>query len=153
AVVNARGIEGTRVLQGLMSLTKKHPCKALEKACEIALSYGCWRLRAVRRLLGREAAKQEPLPFLQEHSIIRPLADYSAIVSQATGRQADRASVSEGFGRHGWTKVCAAPTPPPAKENPGARRDLDRGSLPPRSGYPLPGCTSAEPSSVSPDHS
>jgi transposase len=151
AVVNARGIEGTRVLQGLLSLTKKHPCEALEKACEIALSHGCWRLRAVRRLLGREAAKQEPLPFLQEHPIIRPLADYSDIVTRAIHRQADRPSVGEGFGRHGWTKVCAAP-PPPAKENPDARRGLDRGSLPPRSGYPLPGCTSAEPSSVSPDH-
>jgi transposase len=153
AVVNARGIEGTRVLQGLLSLTKKHPCEALEKACEIALSYGCWRLRAVRRLLGREAAKQEPLPFLQEHPIIRPLADYSAIVSQAIHRQADRPSVGEGFGRHGWTKVCRGTAPAPAKENPGARRDLDRGSLPPRSGYPLPGCTSAEPGSVLPDHS
>jgi transposase len=153
AVVNARGIEGTRVLQGLLSLTKKHPCKALEKACEIALSYGCWRLRAVRRLLGRKAAKQEPLPFLQEHPIIRPLADYSDIVARAFHRQADRPSMGEGFGRHGWTKVCAETAPAPAKENPGARRDLDRGSLPPRSGYPLPGCTSAEPSSVSPDHS
>jgi len=47
------GIEGTRVLQGLLSLTKKHPCEALEKACEIALAHGCWRLRAVRQLLGR----------------------------------------------------------------------------------------------------
>ena len=153
AVVTARGIEGTRVLQGLLSLTKKHPYRALERACEIALSHGCWRLRAVRRLLGREAAKQEPLPFLQEHPIIRPLADYSAIVSQAIRRQADRPSVGEGFGRQGWTKVCAAPMPPPAKENPGARLSLDRGSLPPRSGYPSPGCTSAEPGSVSPDHS
>ena len=151
AVMNARGIEGTRVLQGLLSLTKKHPYDALQKACEIALSYGCWRLRAVRRLVGRKAAKQEPLPFLQEHPIIRPLADYSDIVVRAIHRQADRPSVGEGFGRHGWTKVCAAP--PPAKENPDARCDLDRGSLPPRSGYPLPGCTSAEPGSVSPDHS
>jgi hypothetical protein len=150
AVVNARGIEGTRVLQGLLSLTKKHPCEALEKACEIALSHGYWWLRAVRWLLGCKAAKQEPLPFLQEHPIIRPLADYSDIVIRAIHRQADRPSVGEGLGRHGWTKVCAAPVPP-AKENPDTRRDLDRGSLPPRSGYPLPGCTSAEPSSVSPD--
>jgi hypothetical protein len=155
AIVNARGIEGTRVLQGLLSLTKKHPCEALEKACQIALSHGCWRLRAVRRLLGRKAAKQEPLPFLQEYPIIRPLADYSDIVARAFHRQADRPSVGEGFGRHGWTKVCAAPppSPPAAKENPGARRDLDRGSLPPKSGYASPSCTSAEPGSASPDHS
>jgi transposase len=153
AVVSARGIEGTRVLQGLLSLTKKHPCEALEKACEIALSHGCWRLRAVRRLLGRKAAKQEPLPFLEEHPIIRPLADYSDIVVRAFHRQADRPSAGEGFGRHGWTKVCAETAPAPAKENPGARCNLHRGSLPPRSGYASPGCTSAEPGSVSPDHS
>jgi transposase len=163
AVVNARGIEGTRVLQGLLSLTKKHPCEALEKACEIALSHGCWRLRAVRQLLGRKAAKQEPLPFLEEHPIIRPMSDYGAVVARAIHRQGGRSSLSEGLERHDWTKVCAGPTPPVSTENPGARRDLDRGSaagtpaarqtLPPRPGYPSPGCTSAEPGSVSPDNS
>lgn len=151
AVVTARGIEGTRVLQGLLSLTKKHPCEALEKACEIALSHGCWRLRAVRQLLGRKAAKQEPLPFLEEHPIIRPLSDYGAVVAQAIHRQADRPSVGEGLGRHGWTKTKAAvahekglslslPTCP-------GSADLS----PPRPGYPSPGCTSAEPGSFSPD--
>jgi hypothetical protein len=151
--VAVHGIEGTRVLQGLLSLTKKYPCEILEKACKIALLYGCWWLRAVRRLLGRKAAKQEPLPFLQEHPIIWPLADYSTIIAQAIHRQANRPSMSEGFGRHGWTKVCAETAPAPARENPGARRDLDWSLLPPRSGYPLPGCTSAEPGSVSPDQS
>jgi transposase len=156
AVVNARGIEGTRVLQGLLSLTKKYPCAALEKACEIALSHGCWRLRAVRKLLGRKAAKQEPLPFLEEHPVIRPMSDYGAIVAQAIQRQADRSSMSEGFGRHARTKVCAGPAPPASTKNPGPRHDLDRGradTLPPRPGYPSPGCTSAEPGSVSPDTS
>ena len=40
AMVAARGIEGTRVLQGLLSLAKKHPPAALEKACDTALSHG-----------------------------------------------------------------------------------------------------------------
>ena len=156
AVVNARGIEGTRVLQGLLSLTKKHPCAALERACEIALSHGCWRLRAVRQLFGRKAAKQEPLPFLEEHPIIRPMSDYGAVVARAIHRQADRPSMSEGFGRHARTKVCNAPAPSASTESPGPRHDLDRGfadTLPPGSDYPLPGCTSAEPGSVSPDDS
>jgi transposase len=153
AVVNARGIEGTRVLQGLLSLTKKHPCEALEKACEIALSHGCWRLRAVRQLLGRKAAKQEPLPFLEEHPIIRPMSDYGAIVAQASARalspaaihcQDSRSSMSEGFTRHDWTK-----------ERPGgqAARQGAADVPPPRSGYPSAGCSSAEPASVSPDNS
>ena len=46
AVIHARGIEGTRVLQGLLSLTKKYACESLENACEVALSHGCWRLRS-----------------------------------------------------------------------------------------------------------
>lgn len=156
AVVKARGIEGTRVLQGLLSLTKKHPCEALEKACETALSHGCYRLRAVRQLLGRKSAKQEPLPFLEEHPIIRPLTDYGAVVAQAIQRQGDRPSVGEGFTRHDRTKVCAGTASCPATENPGSEVALNRGSadtLPPRPGYPSPGCTSAGPGSVSPDPS
>lgn len=156
AVIQARGIQGTRVLQGLLALAKKHPRQTLEKACEIALSHGCWRLRAVRRLVGQDAAKQEPLPFLDEHPIIRPLADYGAVVAEALQRQADRPSVGEGFRRDGWTKVCGGTAAPSQTENPGASCELDRGSaetLPPRSSYPSSGCTSAEPDSVSPDDS
>ena len=55
AMLTARGIEGTRVLQGLLALTKKHASEALEKACEIALSHGCYRLRTLRQLLKRQA--------------------------------------------------------------------------------------------------
>jgi transposase len=151
AVINARGIEGTRVLQGLLSLTKKHPCEALEKACEIALSHDCWRLRALRQLLGRKKAKQEPLPFLEEHPIIRPMSDYGAIVAQAIHRQDGRPSVGEGLERHGWTKAVLPHVyeKGPATSSAPGPTDL----LPPRSSYPSPGCTSAEPGSVSPDNS
>ena len=149
AVVSVRGIEGTRVLQGLLSLTKKHPCEALEKACEIALSHGCWRLRAVRQLLGRKAAQQEPLPFLAEHPMIRPLADYGAVVAQAIQRQTDRPSVGEGFKRQG-SGVRGFDEESPDRVNDQGFRTF---STRPRSGYPSPGCSSAEPGSVSPDNS
>jgi transposase len=152
AVVNARGIEGTRVLQGLLALTKKHSCEALEKACEIALSHGCWRLRAVRQLVGRKAAKQEPLPFLEEHPIIRPLAAYGAVVERAIHRQDSRSSLSEGFERHDRAKTSAGAAHEKSLDAPLARAgsaDLS----PPRSSYPSPGCASAEPDSVSPDNS
>ena len=96
-MLHARGIEGTRVLQGLLSLTKKHPCEALEKACEIALSHGAYRLRTLRQLLKRQAAPQQPLPFLDEHPIIRPLDDYAQLVARAIHRQADRSSVERRF--------------------------------------------------------
>lgn len=145
AMLTARGIEGTRVLQGLLSLTKRHSHETLEKACEIALSHGAYRLRTLRRLLDRKAAPQMPLPFLEEHPIIRPLDDYAQVVARAIHRQQDRSSMSEGFTRHGWTEEC-----------PGERVTARQGAAdvpPPRSGYPLPGCSSAEPGVVSPDSS
>ena len=151
AVVTVRGIEGTRVLQGLLSLTKKHNREALEKACEIALSHGCWRLRAVRQLLGRPVARQEPLPFLAEHPIIRPLTDYSAIVAQAIRRQEDRPSVGESLERHDWAKAGLACAHEKSLATVSASGPADL--LPPRSSYPSPSCTSAEPGSVSPDSS
>jgi hypothetical protein len=97
AMLTARGIEGTRVLQGLLALTKRHSSETLEKACEIGLSHGCFRLRTIRQLLKRESAKQEPLPFLDEHPLIRPLGDYAQIVARAIHRQENRPSVGEGF--------------------------------------------------------
>lgn len=145
AMLTARGIEGTRVLQGLLSLAKRHADEALEKACEIALSHGAWRLRTLRQLLKRSAPRQEPLPFLDEHPIIRPLDDYAQLVARAIHRQADRPSVGEGFTRHGWTE-----------ERPGQRTAAGQGAAdvpPPRSSYPSAGCSSAGPASVSPDNS
>ena len=153
AVVTARGIEGTRVLQGLLALTRRHSAESLEKACEIALSHGCWRLRAIRELVGRGGALQESLPFLDEHPIIRPMADYGAVVAAAIHRQESRSSLSEGFERHGWTKTIATAAHEKSLFAPGAARPGSADLSPPRSGYSLPGCTSAEPGSVSPDDS
>lgn len=154
AVIHARGIQGTRVLLGLLALTKKHSCEELERACETALSHGCWHLKTVRNLLGRGGGTKQPsLPFLEEHPIIRPLEDYGNIVARALRRQTDRSSMSEGFERHDWTKTSSADaqekSPPASSPTPAGSTELS----PPRSGYPSPGCTSAEPDSVSPDTS
>jgi transposase len=148
AMLHARGIEGTRVLQGLLALMRKHPREALEKACETALSHGAFRLRTIRQLLARQAARQEPLPFLEEHPLIRPLDDYAAVVAQALRRQPDRPSLGEGFTRHDWTEERAP------EKRPGDRAGDRQGAAdvpPPRPGYPLRSCSPAEPRSVSPD--
>jgi hypothetical protein len=148
---------------GLISLTKRHDSQALEMACEIALSHGAFRLRTIRELLKRSAPKQQPLPFLEEHPLIRPLDDYAGIVAAAHQRQADRprpadaGAPGEGFTRHAWTEECPAASARPAHE----KRPVDRAGdpqgaaeiPPPRSGYPSTGCSSAEPASVSPDSS
>ena len=157
AMVTARGIAGTRVLQGLLSLHKKHSNEALENACKTALSHGVYRLKTLRQLLQRQPAAQIPLPFLGEHPIIRPLDDYAAVVRRAIHRQDSRPSLGEGFERHGrmdgdviaaQQKSLAAPSP----ASPGSSQSSME-LHPSGSGYPSPGCSSAEPGSVSPANS
>jgi len=80
AMLAERGIQGVRVLVGLLSLSRRYPSEQLEKACETAWTHQAWRLRTLRELLKRHAAGQETFTFMQEHPIIRPLADYGAWV-------------------------------------------------------------------------
>jgi transposase len=90
AVIRARGIEGVRVLQGLFSLTKQHSCESINRACEIALSYGCYRLRTIRTLLKRQVVQQPSFEFIDNHPLIRSLADYAQVVHNAFARETQR---------------------------------------------------------------
>jgi len=180
AMVAARGIEGTRVLQGMISLSRKHHSEEIEEACEKALAHGVFQLRPIRELIGRQSQRQIVMPFLEEHPIIRPMDDYAAIVTAAFERKAaneanksrNEAKRNDGnmrsaradvrFERHDWTKACAIEPEWPAdssaqNEGLGDRCPNDHQGpadmLPPRSDYPLPGCSPAEPSAVSPDTS
>jgi hypothetical protein len=83
AMVQARGIEGTRVLLGLLSLAGRHSTWAVEHACEIALTYAAFHLRSIRALVKRQGPTQEVLPFLTDHPVIRPLKEYSQFVHDA----------------------------------------------------------------------
>jgi transposase len=83
AMIQARGVEGVRVLLGLLSLTSRHPTSAIDQACEIALGYGEYHLRTIRALLKRQAPKQDLLPFVSEHPMIRPLSEYDQFVHDA----------------------------------------------------------------------
>lgn len=83
AMLQARGVEGVRVLQGLLNLAHRHACDAIEHACDIALSHGAYRLRTLRQLLQRAAPRQQHLPFLEEHPLIRELSDYGQFVRTA----------------------------------------------------------------------
>ena len=78
-----RGVEAVRVLIGLLSLAGRHPAAAIERACGIASSYGAYHLRTVRALIDRDAPKQETMPFMSEHPMIRPLSDYGQFVHDA----------------------------------------------------------------------
>jgi hypothetical protein len=70
-----------------LNLAHRHPGEAIERACDVALSYGAYRLRTIRSLLERQAPRQESLPFLEEHPLIRPLSDYSQFVHNAFAKE------------------------------------------------------------------
>ena len=83
AMIQARGIEGVRVLQGLLSLASRQPASAIERACEVATSYGAYHLRTIRMLIKRQAPKQEVMEFMTEHPMIRPMSEYGQFVHDA----------------------------------------------------------------------
>ena len=83
AMVQARGVEAVRVLIGLMSLAERHPIAAIEQACGTASSYGAYHLRTIRALIEKDALKQETMPFMSEHPMIRPLSVYGQFVHDA----------------------------------------------------------------------
>jgi transposase len=83
AVIASRGVEAVRVVIGLLSLAERHTAAAIERACEIASSHGAYQLRTIRSLIDRDARKQDLLPFMSEHPMIRPLSDYGRFVHDA----------------------------------------------------------------------
>jgi transposase len=89
AVLKCRGIEGVRVLMGLISLGKQQSRPALERACEIALNHGSHHLRSLRQLIKQQnfVPLQQTFDFASEHPIIRPVADYGQWLSDALTQQ------------------------------------------------------------------
>lgn len=79
SVMENRGIQGIRVVQGLLSLRKYHTMQQIDAACELALGHGAYRLQAIRALIKRPA-KQENLEFMAEHPLIRSMEEYSKFV-------------------------------------------------------------------------
>jgi hypothetical protein len=100
SMLNNRGIEGVRVLMGLLSLVNKHSRQAVEEACRIAVGHGAYRLRSLRQLIEHQnpPAIQQNLEFIQQHAIIRDLGDYAQFV------------------RHAITNAEASPSAQPIRE-------------------------------------
>jgi hypothetical protein len=83
AMIALRGIEGVRVLQGFLSLARKHPAKVINQASRVALEANCFRLRPLRQLCRRYAESTSQLAFSEEHPIIRPLAEYQRLLPRS----------------------------------------------------------------------
>jgi transposase len=89
AMLAARGIQGVRVLQGLLSLAGTHTAGAIEQACELALTHGAFRLRELRVLMARPQ-RQHQIEFVSEHPLIRPVSDYGRIAGVSFRREEHR---------------------------------------------------------------
>lgn len=83
AMLQQRGVEGVRVLVGLLSLSREHRGGDLERACQIAHSHHAYRLRAIRELLQAPTGVGEQAQLLESHPIIRELHEYDALVRDA----------------------------------------------------------------------
>jgi hypothetical protein len=88
-MLEARGIEGVRVLMGLLHLSHRYPPGEVERACEVALGHGAYYLRSLRLLIeqGQAAPVQQTFEFAEEHPIIRPVADYGRWLRDALCQQ------------------------------------------------------------------
>jgi transposase len=88
ATIAIRGVQGMRVVQGLLSLTHRHNWAAIEQACHVAHGYGSYRLRTIRGLIDRQAPSQERFSFVTDHPIIRQLSEYDQFVHEAFQKEA-----------------------------------------------------------------
>lgn len=80
AMLEARGVEGIRVLQGLRQIAAHQPIAVLERAAEYALNSGCFRLRSLRELCQRFEKQPVTAGFKQEDPLIRPLSEYQNLI-------------------------------------------------------------------------
>lgn len=84
AAITERDVRAYRLLQGMLSLTRRHPAERVDAACAVALRARSFRYRTLRRLV-EAAAARSPGPaaprLTQEHALIRPLWEYAAIVA------------------------------------------------------------------------
>ena len=85
ATIEARGIPAARVLQGLLSLSKKYLAEEIDRACDTAWRSQAFNYRVIKRLLeNHAAARQETLPkFTTDHPIVRQVSEYGDFIRQS----------------------------------------------------------------------
>ena len=108
-MLTVRGIQGIRVLAGLLSLTRRYPARQFDQACGIALSHQAFKLRVIRELVKRQIPPQGEFDFMEHHPIIREIKDYGEFVDVR-------------FHREGAQLVSLKPNPPQGEEENGEAR-------------------------------
>lgn len=76
-----RGVQGMRVLRGLLALTKQQSSSQIERACQTAHANQCYRLKSIRKLIEQDQPRQQEFEFIKEHPLIRNLDEYQGIVN------------------------------------------------------------------------
>ncbi len=78
AAIEERDVRAYRLLQGMISLTRKHPKERVDWACGIALEKRLFRHKHLCRLVEQAAARAPiQLSLIQSHEIIRELSEYT----------------------------------------------------------------------------
>ena len=72
------------MLQGLLSLSRKHQAEQIDRACDTAWRSRAFNYRVIQRLLeNQSAAQQQTMKFLDDHPIVRPVAEYGAFIRRS----------------------------------------------------------------------
>jgi transposase len=81
AVIEGRGVEAARVLQGVLVMSRSHSSEQIEQACQTAWRSGAINCRIINTLLKRQAAaSQTTMEFMEDHTIIRPIGEYAEFI-------------------------------------------------------------------------
>ena len=86
AMLKIRGLEGIRVLQGLINLPQNYSATQINKGCKYALNSECFRLREVKEFI-KQTKVQQNFEFLDEHHLIRDISSYGAFAPDVFNRQ------------------------------------------------------------------
>jgi transposase len=84
-MLEARGIQGIRVLLGLLNMTNTYNGNKIDNACKIALSHNAFRLKTIRSIIKHGGDRQLQMEFIDEHPIIRDISSYGEFVREVLG--------------------------------------------------------------------
>jgi hypothetical protein len=83
-LIEQRGIQAHRSLQGLLSLCTKYESSAINRACELAWRSGATNYRVIKKLLETNGSSaQQTMEFMEEHPVIRSVSEYANFVRQS----------------------------------------------------------------------
>ncbi len=83
SALQEHGVRGMRIIQGLLSLSRKYELSAIEIACDKAWRSRAFRYRVLKQLLDRQGPTQQTMEFLDSHPMIRPMSEYGEFLRSA----------------------------------------------------------------------